>query len=300
MEMQEQQENAWKEQLKEQRVKELSKGSKSAPENRTTRDMAIQNDLISNDDFDRAVREADEVIGARSRALSSESRGKRDNINQTVKYINWEQERAGDVAHAMDLDAFESPEGSLQPSSKRGRSSSSRPEDPSSSSGGPPPPPPPSVGAKVLSAVATGGKVTLQATKLGYAVWRDFSDAMKGPVAAFADAGNRIQGDPWAEGPSDYQGFDYSPPRRPSSTPGQATRKVSIPPEAPKVARPKSRARAPPKQTRGRALQQTPADVEEGIVGGRRVHPDIRRMARVCWYPSWYLKLRSPVNIGIR
>ena len=31
MEMQEQQENAWKEQVKEQRVKELSKASKSAP-----------------------------------------------------------------------------------------------------------------------------------------------------------------------------------------------------------------------------------------------------------------------------
>ena len=281
MEMQEQQENAWKEQLKDQRVKELSKGSKSAPENRTTRDMAIQNDLISNDDFDRAVREADEVIGARSRALSSELRGKRDNINQTIRYRNREQERAGDVAHVMDLDAFESPEGSLQPSSKRGRSSSSRPEDPSSSSGGPPPPPPPSTGAKVLSAMKTGGKVTLQAAKLGYDVWRDFSDAMKGPVSAFADAGNRIQGDPWAEGPRDYQGFSYSPPRRPASTPGKATRNVSLPPEAPKVARAKSRARAPSKQTRGRTLQQTPADIEEGIVGGRRVQPNIRRMARV-------------------
>jgi len=270
MEMQEQQENAWKEQLKDQRVKELSKGSKSAPENRTTRDMAIQNDLISNDDFDRAVREADEVIGARSRALSSELRGKRDNINQTIRYRNWEQEGAGDVAHAMDLDAFESPEGSLQPSSKRGRSSSSRPEDPSSSSGGPPPPPPPSTGAKVLSAMKTGGKVTLQAAKLGYDVWRDFSDAMKGPVAAFADAGNRIQGDPWAEGPRDYQGFSYSPPRRPSSTPAQAQQSVAIPKEAPKP-RAKSRARKVPSQSRGRSQRPvtlTPSDVQEGITGG--------------------------------
>ena len=35
MEMQEQQENAWKEQVKEQRVKELSKDKKTALENRT-------------------------------------------------------------------------------------------------------------------------------------------------------------------------------------------------------------------------------------------------------------------------
>jgi hypothetical protein len=279
MEMQEQQENAWKEQLKEQRVKELSKASKSAPENRTTRDVGVQFKSISDEDFDRAVREADEIIGARSRAISSELRGKRDNINQTIGYINRQQERAGDIAHAMDLDAFESPEGSLQPPSKRGRSSSSRPEDPSSSSGGPPPPPPPSVGAKVLNAVATGGKVTLQAAKLGYGAWRGISDAMKGPVAAFADAGNRMQGDPWAEGPSDYQGFSYSPPRRPASTPGKAQQSVAIPKEAPKP-RSKSRARAPPKQTRGRTLQQTPADIEEGIVGGRRVGDHIRKTAR--------------------
>ena len=161
MEMQEQQENAWKEQLKDQRVKELSKGSKSAPENRTTRDFGAQFKSISDEDFDRAVREADEIIGARSRAISSELRGKRDNINQTIGYINRQQERAGDVAHAMDLDAFESPEGSLQPSSKRGRSSSSRPEDPSSSSGGPPPPPPAAgatMSGKVLSAMKTGGR----------------------------------------------------------------------------------------------------------------------------------------------
>jgi hypothetical protein len=236
--------------------------------------MAIQNELISNEDFDRAVREADDVIGARSRALSSELRGKRDNINQTIRLINREQEGAGDVARAMDLDAFESPESSLQPSLKRGRSSSSRPEDPSSSSGGPPPPPPPAAGAtmsgKVLSAVATTGGVAFQAAKLGYGAWRDFSDSMKGPVRAFADAGNRIQGDPWANPPGDFEGFSYSPPRRPSSTPALAQQSVAIPKEAPKP-RAKSRARKVPSQPRGRSQRPvtlTPSDVQEGVTGG--------------------------------
>ena len=110
----------------------------------------------------------------------------------------------------------------------------------------------------------------MQAAKLGYGAWRGISDAMKGPVAAFADAGNRIQGDPWANPPGDFEGFNYSPPRRPASTPGKAQQSVAIPKEAPKP-RAKSRARKVPSQSRGRSQRPvtlTPSDVQEGITGG--------------------------------
>ena len=95
-----------------------------------------------------------------------------NSINQTIQYDLWDQERAGDVGHVMEMEMndFGSPEGSLQPASRRGRSSSSRPGDPSSSSGGPPPPPP-STGAtmsgKVLGAVAAGGRGAWEALKFG-------------------------------------------------------------------------------------------------------------------------------------
>ena len=185
MEMQEQQENAWKAQEREHRIKML-KTDRSAAEMRAMRDMSVEAKIISNEAFDRELDRADEVFDDEAEFRQTETRdpNRLNNINQTIQYARWDQERAGDVGHVMEMEMndFGSPEGSLQPASRRGRSSSSRPGDPSSSSGGPPPPPPPSAGARVMNAVATTGNVAMQAAKLGYGAFRGVSDVMRGPI----------------------------------------------------------------------------------------------------------------------
>ena len=157
------------------------------------------------------------------------------------------------------MNDFGSPEGSLQPASRRGRSSSSRPGDPSSSSGGPPPPPPPSTGAtmsgKVLGAVAAGGRGAWEALKFGGEAF----GAVSSLVGDVVDTGMKIYGEPSGVAPPrDYQ--PWSDSMRPSSTPGQARLSVAIPREAP-APRPKSRARAPSRapstQTRGRSQRRS-------------------------------------------
>ena len=142
MEMQEQQENAWKTQEREHRIKML-KTDRSAAEMRAMRDTSAQAKIISNEAFDRELDRATEVFDAESDFRQTRDPNRFDSINQTIQYDLWDQEREGDVGHAMEMEmiGFDSPEGSLQPASRRGRSSSSRPGDPSSSSGGPPPPP---------------------------------------------------------------------------------------------------------------------------------------------------------------
>jgi hypothetical protein len=172
MEMQEQQENAWKQQEKENRIKML-KTDRSAAEMRAMRDMSVEAKIISNEAFDRELDRANEVFDAEAEFRQTRDPNRLNNINQTIQYALRDQERAGDVGHVMEMEMndFGSPEGSLQPASRRGRSSSSRPGDPSSSSGGPPPPPPPSTGAtmsgKVLGAVAAGGRGAWEALKFG-------------------------------------------------------------------------------------------------------------------------------------
>ena len=65
MEMQEQQENAWKAQEREHRIKML-KTDRSAAEMRAMRDMSAQADIISNEAFDRELDQANEVFDAES------------------------------------------------------------------------------------------------------------------------------------------------------------------------------------------------------------------------------------------
>lgn len=166
------------------------------------------------------------------------------------------------VGRVMSMEGYESVSDSDE----------SRPPDPSSSSGGPPPPP--STGARVLSAAVTAGKVAgkgaLFGAQLGWEAWRELSDAMRAPVAAFAEAGNRIQGDGTFV-PGDYEPWETRG-RQPPSPGGQARQTVAIPREAP-APRPKSRARAKSRapSTRGRSQTRrspTPGDVQQGITGG--------------------------------
>jgi hypothetical protein len=195
MEMQEQQENAWKEQLKEHRVKELSKDKKSAPEVTTKRDMVVEAKLISNEDWDRELDRATEVFDAESKFRRNRNPNKLNSINQTSDYDLWQRERAGDVAHAMELHAFESTEGSLQPALRRGRSSSSRPEGPSSSSGGPPPPPPPAgatMSGQVPNAMATGGRGAWEVAKFDGQACREVGNL----VGDVVGTGMKIYGEP--------------------------------------------------------------------------------------------------------
>ena len=108
--------------------------------------------------------------------------------NQTIQYAMGD-EYESDIASVMEMEGRDfSPAASER--------SESRPPDPSSSSGGPPPPPP-STGARVLSAALTAGKVAgkgaLFGAQLGWEAWRELSDAMRAPVAAFAEAGNQMQ-----------------------------------------------------------------------------------------------------------
>ena len=134
----------------------MLKTDRSAAEMRAMRDNSTQDTLISNEAFDRELERADEIFDAEAEFRQTETRdpNRLNNINQTIQYALWDQERAGDVGRVVDMEMndFGSPEGSLQPASRRGRSSSSRPGDPSSSSGGPPPPPPPSAGRQILTA----------------------------------------------------------------------------------------------------------------------------------------------------
>ena len=171
------------------------------------------------------------------------------------------------VGRVMSMEGYESVSDSDE----------SRPPDPSSSSGGPPPP---SAGARVLNAVGTtaltAAKLGWDATKFGYEVWSEYRDALRGPVAAFAEAGNRMQDrhNSYVM-PRDYEPWETRG-RQPPSPGGQARQTVAIPREAP-APRPKSRARAPSRvptrspSTRGRSQTRrspTPGDIQQGITGG--------------------------------
>jgi hypothetical protein len=193
------------------------------------------------------------------------------------------------VGRVMSMEGYESVSDSDE----------SRPPDPSSSSGGPPPPP--STGARVLSAAVTAGKVAgkgaLFGAQFGWEAWRELSDAMRAPVAAFAEAGNQMQDrhNSYVM-PGDYEPWETRGRQLPSPD-GQARQTVAIPREAP-APRPKSRARAPSRaptrspSTRGRSRGRrspTPGDIQQGITGGSsssrliredQMGPNVRAAAR--------------------
>ena len=100
MEMQEQQENAWKEQVKEQRVKELSKASKSAPEVRSKRDFGATFKSISDEDFDAMLSRATRTTEAHAETIMKRG-DQKYNLNNTTRFELDEIENQGDVGHAM-------------------------------------------------------------------------------------------------------------------------------------------------------------------------------------------------------
>ena len=288
MEMQEQQENAWKQQEKENRIKTL-KSDMSAGAMRAMRDQGSMAKIISNAQFDRELDRAAEIFEAESEFRQTRDPNTLNSKNQTIQYAMGDE---SDIASVMEMEGWDfSPEASER--------SESRPPDPSSSSGGPPPPP--SVGARALSAVGTtaltAAKLGWGATKLGWEAFREVSDAMRGPVAAFAEAGNRMQDrhNSYVM-PRDYEPWETRG-RQPPSPGGQARQTVAIPREAP-APRPKSRARAPSRvptrspSTRGRSRGRrspTPGDIQQGITGGSRssrliredqMGPNVRAAAR--------------------
>ena len=266
MEMQEQQENAWKQQEKENRIKML-KSDMSAGAMRAMRDQGSMAKIISNEQFDREVERAAETFEAESVFFQTRDPNTLNSKNQTIQYAMGDDDESV-VGRVMSMEGYESVSDSDE----------SRPPDPSSSSGGPPPPPPPSTGARVLSAAVTAGKVAgkgaLFGAQLGWEAFREVSDAMRGPVGAFADMGNRIQGDGTFV-PEDYEPWETRGRQLPSPD-GQARQSVAVPREAP-APRPKSRARAPSRaptrspSTRGRSQRRrSPAqgDIQQGITGG--------------------------------
>jgi hypothetical protein len=282
MEMQEQQENAWKQQEKENRIKML-KSDMSAGAMRAMRDQGTMAKIISNEQFDRELERADEIFEAESEFRQTRDPNTLNSKNQTIQYAMGDDDESV-VGRVMSMEGYESVSDSDE----------SRPPDPSSSSGGPPPPPPPSTGARVLSAAVTAGKVAgkgaLFGAQLGWEAWRELSDAMRAPVAAFAEAGNRIQGDGTFV-PGDYEPWETRG-RQPPSPGGQARQTVAIPREAP-APRPKSRARAKSRapSTRGRSQTRrspTPGDIQQGITGGsssrlvreEQMGPNVKAAAR--------------------
>ncbi len=284
MEMQEQQENAWKQQEKENRIKML-KSDMSAGAMRAMRDQGSMAKIISNEQFDREVERAAETFEAESDFFQTRDPNTLNSKNQTIQYAMGDDDESV-VGRVMSMEGYESVSDSDE----------SRPPDPSSSSGGPPPPP--STGARVLSAAVTAGKVAgkgaLFGAQLGWEAWRELSDAMRAPVAAFAEAGNRMQDrhNSYVM-PGDYEPWETRG-RQPPSPGGQARQTVAIPREAP-APRPKSRARAPSRvptrspSTRGRSRGRrspTPGDVQQGITGGSmliredQMGPNVRAAAR--------------------
>ena len=164
MEMQEQQENAWKQQEKEHRIKML-KSDMSAGAMRAMRDQGSMAKIISNEQFDRELERADEIFDAESEFIQTRDPNTLITKNQTLGYALGDDDESV-VGRVMSMEGYESVSDSDE----------SRPPDPSSSSGGPPPP---SVGARALNAVGTTANIALTAAKLGWGAWRELSDAMR-------------------------------------------------------------------------------------------------------------------------
>jgi hypothetical protein len=261
----------------------MLKSDMSAGAMRAMRDQGTMAKIISNEQFDREVERAAEIFEAESEFRQTSDPNTMNSKNQTIQYVMGDE---SDIASVMSMEGYD-------PVSD---SDESRPPDPSSSSGGPPPPPPPSTGARVLSAAVTAGKVAgkgaLFGAQLGWEAWRELSDAMRAPVAAFAEAGNRMQDrhNSYVM-PGDYEPWETRG-RQPPSPGGQARQTVAIPREAP-APRPKSRARAKSRapSTRGRSQTRrspTPGDIQQGITGGsssrlvreEQMGPNVKAAAR--------------------
>jgi hypothetical protein len=265
----------------------MLKSDMSAGAMRAMRDQGSMAKIISNAQFDRELERAAEIFEAESEFRQTSDPNTLNSKNQTIQYAMGD-EYESEIASVMEMEGWDSPAASER--------SESRPPDPSSSSGGPPPPP--SVGARALSAVGTtaltAARLGWDATKFGWEAWRELSDAMRGPVAAFAEAGNRMQDrhNSYVM-PRDYEPWETRG-RQPPSPGGQARQTVAVPREAP-APRPKSRARAKSRaptrspSTRGRSQTRrspTPGDIQQGITGGSmliredQMGPNVRAAAR--------------------
>jgi hypothetical protein len=244
------------------------------------RDQGTMAKIISNEQFDREVERAAETFEAESDFFQTRDPNTLNSKNQTIQYAMGDDDESV-VGRVMSMEGYESVSDSDE----------SRPPDPSSSSGGPPPPPPPSTGARVLNAMAATARGAIGATKLGYEVWSEYRDALRGPVEAYSGWYNEMQGDPFTNPPGDYEPWETRG-RQPPSPGGQARQTVAIPREAP-APRPKSRARAKSRapSTRGRSQTRrspTPGDIQQGITGGsssrlvreEQMGPNVKAAAR--------------------
>ena len=210
MEMQDQQEEAWKAEEKEHRIK-LLKTKRSAPEMRamrSTRNASTEAQLISDNDWDRMIQEATHVIPAQSASIKNKyNQGKqRHNISQTMDYQLQRLGRASDVQNSMSDDDFEDAMSSA----------SSNVGGPSSSSGG---------GASMTRAIGSALRAGGTALKFGGRVaWETLK---------LAHRANRAIGkgviQPLAQSMADYE---ESRARRNRSR-SRAERSISRPPEAP-------------------------------------------------------------------
>ena len=280
MEMQDQQEEAWKAEEKEHRMK-LLKTQRSAPEMRATRDASSSAQIIPDEDWDDMIRQASHVIPAESRCIQNQYNRdeQRNNISQTMNYELGRLGRASDVVHAMpdEEDDDEIMYGRSESSSTGNVGGSS-----SSSSGagrtlvrtiGRAA----KMGGTALSytwpVVKFGGKATWETLKFGGRVVRGVSTAMKPFTRMMEESALE----------NERQRLSRRNRSR-SSTRSRAERSVSIPPEAPdsdvaqyfSIATPRrsqSRPRAPPPlpppvRGRGRSPQFA-----------TRVGPDVRDRA---------------------
>jgi hypothetical protein len=248
MEMQEQQENAWKEQVKEQRVKELSNARKSAPEVRTKRDAAVDVKIIGNQEFADMLSRASKRIEAQSELFLKEGDpSEKYNKNNTIRFELDKIENQGDVGHAMGTNT-DDPDG--PGTSPRGRVLDN------------------------VNYVARGlGKAAWEGTKLGVgaalAVGSAFSSVAR--AANFVDDRNVYAELREPSGSTPPSSKSRSSSAAPSSASRRARRSTELPEEAPappKIQRGRSRERLVGRpQSKVRALAQNYTRVQTGVPG---------------------------------
>ena len=244
MEMQEQQENAWKEQVKEQRVKELSKASKSAPEVRSKRDFGATFKSISDEDFDAMLSRATRTTEAHAETIMKRG-DQKYNLNNTTRFELDEIENQGDVGHAMGTNTDDRDEPGPTP---RGR-----------------------VIDSVLPAAGSVAKGVWEVAKFGVgaglAVGRAFGDAAR--AANFVHDRDVYAGLREPSGSTPPSSMSRSSSAAPSNAPRRAQQSTELPEEAP----------VRPKVKRGRSSSRKGEPIELAR-GESRMGDNVRKMAK--------------------
>jgi len=244
MEMQEQQENAWKEQVKEQRVKELSKASTSAPEVRAKRDFGATFKSISDQDFDAMLSRATRTTEAHAETIMKRG-DQKYNLNNTTRFELDEIENQGDVGHAMGTNTDDRDEPGPSP---RGR-----------------------VIDSVLPAAGSVARGTWEVAKFGVGaltkVGKVFGDLAV--AANFVDDRNVYAGLREPSGSTPPSSKSRSSSAAPSSAPRRAQQSTDLPEGAP----------VRPKVKRGRSTSRKGEPIELAR-GESRMGENVRKMAK--------------------